>query len=795
MEPALFRSSCSPGWPGRAGAQLLTLLIVAGPLLCSSTSLRAGGFPRRLGLPKSSYPITRQTNQVDQYAGTAVSDPYRWLEDDNAPETKAWVTAQNRVTAAYLARIPYRAAIQQRLTKVWNYERYGTPSVHGGRLFFAKNNGLQNQSVLYTLESLAATPRVLLDPNTLSSDGTVALSGEAVSHDGRWLAYGLATAGSDWQEWKVRDVGTGQDLAEDLRWIKFSEASWTKDNQGFFYSRYDPPAAATQLTKANYYQKLYYHRLGTPQAADRLVYERRDQKEWLFGGTATDDGHYLIIHVSQGTDPKNRVFYLDLTRADAPVVELLNDFDARYAFIDNDGPVFWFETDLAAPRGRVIAIDVTRPERSRWQEVIPQAAETLTGVSAVGGRFVATYLQDAHSVVRFVTLAGKPDGELGLPGIGSVGGFAGKRTDTATFYSFTSFTVPGQVYRYDFATGASTLWRESKVAFDPGAFETRQVFYRSKDGTRVPMFITQRKGLKLNGRNPTLLYGYGGFDINLTPSFSPANLVWLQLGGVYAVPNLRGGGEYGEPWHLAGTKLHKQNVFDDFIAAAEWLCGRPPSGGTISAAPSSATASAPGPVDPPERYTTPAKLAIAGGSNGGLLVGACETQRPDLYGACLPAVGVMDMLRFNRFTIGWAWVSDYGSPQDPAQFQALYAYSPLHHLRPGTVYPPTLITTADHDDRVVPAHSFKFAATLQAAQAGPAPVLIRIETRAGHGAGKPTAKIIQEVADKWAFLLYVLQVKPPALTTERSDNGTAAPRVREARSDPGATRVAATTSR
>ena len=686
--------------------------------------------------PRPQYPAARRTNQVDSYHGVVVADPYRWLEDDNSSETKAWVEAENKVTFDYLARIPQRDAIKQRLTKLWNYERYGVPFKEGGRYFFSKNDGLQNQSVLYTLPSLDAEPAVLLDPNKLSADGTVALAGVALSDDGNLLAYGLSASGSDWEEWKVRDARTGQDLSDDLKWVKFSGASWTKDGGGFFYSRYDEPTEAAKMTRVNYFQKLFYHRLGTPQSEDKLVYHRPDHKDWGFGGAVTDDGHYLIITVSQGTDRKSRVFYQDLTQPDAKVVEFLNDFDARYAFIDNDGPVFWFDTDLDAPRGRVIAIDITRPERADWREVIPQASETLTGANALNNSFVCTYLKDAHSQVKVFSLNGRLVRELELPGIGSVGGFGGKRKDSETFYSFTSFTVPGTVYRYDLATNTSAVFRALKVAFNPANYETKQVFYTSKDGTRVPMFLTHKKGLELDGNNPTLLYGYGGFDISITPGFSVANLVWMEMGGVYAVASLRGGGEYGEEWHQAGMKIHKQNVFDDFIAAAGWLIAN--------------------------QYTSQKKLAIAGGSNGGLLVGACETHRPDLFGACLPAVGVMDMLRFNKFTIGWAWTSDYGSPENADEFKALHAYSPLQNIRPGTKYPATLITTADHDDRVVPAHSFKFAATMQATQAGKAPVLIRIETKAGHGAGKPTSKIIDEAADKWAFLVKALGMKPAA---------------------------------
>lgn len=679
-----------------------------------------------------NYPTTRQADQVDYYHGTQVADPYRWLEDPDSEETKAWVEAQNKVTFGYLEDIPQREPLKQRITKLWNYEKYGIPYKEGNRYFYFKNDGLQNQSVLYTLTSLDGEPRVLIDPNTLSEDGTIALSGAAMSDDGNRMAYGLSTSGSDWQEWKVRDVETGEDLSDHLQWVKFSGASWTTDNQGFFYSRYDEPNDATKLEDANYYHKLYYHKLGTAQSDDLLIYHRPDQKEWMFNGSVTEDGHYLIIYVSQGTDPKNLVFYKDLQTPDSAIVELISEFEANFSLIDNDGSIFWFQTDLDAPRGRVIAIDIHNPARENWQELIPQAEETLEGVGVLNNQFVADYLKDARSSIKVFDLNGALVREVELPGIGSAGGFGGKRYDTETFYVFTSFTTPATIYRYDMVTGESSLFRQPTVDFDPTQYETRQVFYPSKDGTQVPMFITHKKGLALDGNNPTYLYGYGGFNVSLTPSFSISNLVWMEMGGVYAIPNLRGGGEYGEDWHQAGTKLNKQNVFDDFIAAAEWLIEN--------------------------KYTRPQKLAIGGGSNGGLLVGACMTQRPDLFRAALPSVGVMDMLRFHKFTIGWAWCSDYGSPENQEEFKALYAYSPLHNLKPGTAYPATLITTADHDDRVVPAHSFKFAAALQAAHLGDNPVLIRIETKAGHGAGKPTAKIIEEIADKWAFLVRVMDV-------------------------------------
>ncbi|MBW4418622.1 MAG: prolyl oligopeptidase family serine peptidase [Myxacorys californica WJT36-NPBG1] len=677
------------------------------------------------------YPVTRTADQTDTYHGTSVADPYRWLEDPDSDESQAWIEAQNQLTFGYLQNLSERSQIQQRLTQLWDYEKYGIPFKQGKRYFYFKNDGLQNQSVLYTLTSLDDEPKVLLDPNKLSDDGTVALSGFAISEDGHQMAYGLSTSGSDWQEWFVRNIETGDDSRESghakdcLKWIKFSGASWTHDGQGFFYSRYDEPNAATKLEDANYFQKLYYHRLGTDQSEDLLIYERSDHKEWGFSGGVTEDGLYLIVSVWLGTDSRNLVFYKELSVPEAPVVELINTFEAEFSFIDNDGSVFWFQTDLDAPRGRAIAIPTTTPDRAQWQEIIPQATETLQGISVLNHQFVASYLKDARSQIKIFDLNGAFVREVELPGIGSVGGFDGKREDTETFYSFTSFTTPNTIYRYNLETGESTVFRQPQVDFNPEDYETHQVFYSSKDGTQIPMFITHKKGLVLDGNNPTCLYAYGGFNISLTPSFSVGNLVWMELGGVYAVANLRGGGEYGEEWHQAGTKLKKQNVFDDFIAAAEWLIQN--------------------------NYTSSAKLAIAGGSNGGLLVGACMTQRPDLFGAALPAVGVMDMLRFHKFTIGWAWMSEYGSPEDPEEFKALYAYSPLHNLKPAN-YPATLITTADHDDRVVPAHSFKFAAALQAAHTGTNPVLIRIETKAGHGAGKPTAKVIEEIADKWAFL-------------------------------------------
>jgi prolyl oligopeptidase len=705
----------------------LPFLLPLSLLLCALAVLAANPSPSKLDYPKA-----KMIDQVDDYHGTKVADPYRWLEDTDSPDTLAWVQAENKLTFSYLDQIPYRQAIRERLTKLWNYERYTVPEQQGGRYFYQHNNGLQNQNVLFVAESLNAEPRVLLDPNTLSSDGTIALSGHAITDDGKLLAYGTAASGSDWMEWHVRDVDSGKDRGDLIKWVKFSGVSWSKNGKGFYYSRYGEPQPGTSLRDANYFQKLYYHRLGTSQSEDELIYERPDNKELGFSAGVTDDGRYLIIAVSQGTSSKNRLYYKDISHPDSPVVKLLDDFDARYQFIDNNGTVFWLKTDLDAARSRLIAIDVRAPERSNWKTIVPQAAETMTNANVVDDKFLVEYLKDARTVVRVYDLQGKFLRNIDLPGIGTAPGFGGKRKDKETFYSFTSFTVPTTIYRYDPEKGTSSVFRQPKVDFDGSRYETKQVFYRSKDGTRIPMFLTYKKGLKLDGQNRVLLYAYGGFDISLTPAFSVPNLVWLEMGGVYAQPNLRGGGEYGEDWHLAGTKLHKQNVFDDFIAAAEWLIAN--------------------------HYTTPPNLAIRGGSNGGLLVGACLTERPDLYGATLPAVGVMDMLRFHKFTIGWAWTSDYGSSDDPEQFKAIYAYSPLHNLKPGTKYPPTFITTADHDDRVVPGHSFKFAATMQADQAGSAPVLIRVETKAGHGAGKPISKQIDEIADTWAFVAYSLNM-------------------------------------
>ncbi len=680
-----------------------------------------------LGLAAAiQYPETRKTDVVDEIHGTAVPDPYRWLEDDNAEDTKAWVAAQNQVTEDFLARIPQRGEIRKRLADLWNFDRTGAPQEFGGKWFFTHNTGLQNQSVLKVSDTLDGEARLLLDPNALSKDGTVALANFTPSEDGKLLGYSISRGGSDWNEILVRDVATGKDTGDHLKWVKFSGISWAKDGSGFYYSRYDAPAEGAALTQKNEFQKLCFHKIGTPQSEDTLIYERKDHPRWGFGGGLTEDGKFLVIHVTEGTDPKNRFFFKE-AKEEAKVVELLADADASYDFVGNEGDLFYFRTDLKAPRHRVIAIDVKKPERESWKEVIPESKDLLQGVTMVGGKLACEFLRDARSAITIYGLDGKRVRDVELPGIGSAGGFEGRKKDKETFYSFTSYTDPGAIFRYNLETGESKLWKRPEVGFDGAAYETKQVFVPSKDGTKVPVFITHKKGIKLDGSHRVLLSGYGGFNISLSPGFSIGRAVWLERGGILAVANLRGGGEYGSEWHLAGTRLRKQNVFDDFIAAGEWLVK--------------------------EKYTQPSRLAIQGGSNGGLLVGACMTQRPDLFGAALPAVGVMDMLRFHKFTIGWAWEKDYGSAEDPEEFKALLQYSPYHVLKPGTRYPATMVTTADHDDRVVPAHSFKFAARLQECQAkdGP-PVLIRIDTSAGHGAGTALSKMIDRTADEWAFL-------------------------------------------
>ena len=688
---------------------------------------------------KLKYPTTRTVEQTDDYHGTKVADPYRWLEDDvrKSTEVAAWVAEQNKVTSAYLDSIPERAGIKARITELWNYEKVSAPSKRGGKYVFTRNDGLQNQNVVYIQDSLAGEPRVLLDPNSWSKDGTVALAGMSLSDDAKYVAYAIADAGSDWQTWYVQDVATGKKLGDELKWVKFSNTSWTPDGKGFFYSRFPEPEKEAAFQSLNVNMKLYYHRIGTLQSEDVLVYYRADNPKYTVGGTVTEDGRYLIISIGDGTTgDKTRIAYKDLSEPYGLPTPLVENFDDELDFVGNDGPVFFFKTDLKAPRKQIVAIDARKPEKADWKTLIPEGKDTLTGANIVGNLFALNYLQDAKTVVKLFAPDGAFVREVQLPGIGTAAGFGGRRADTETFYTFSSFATPPSTYRYDLITGQTKLLRQSQVKFDPKDYVVEQQFYASKDGTKIPIFICHKKGIKLDGTNPTLLYGYGGFNISLTPSFSVSRLAWMEMGGVFALANLRGGGEYGEEWHRAGTKTKKQNVFDDFIAAGEYLVSK--------------------------KYTSPKKLAIQGGSNGGLLVGAVMVQRPDLFGACLPAVGVMDMLRFQNFTAGRYWVDDYGSSADKDEFTAIVKFSPYHALmREGKkAYPPTLVTTADTDDRVVPGHSFKFTAALQANHSGPNPVLARIETRAGHGAGKPTGKVIEEVADQWAFLVKNLDFKP-----------------------------------
>lgn len=674
---------------------------------------------------KLDYPQANKVNQIDDYHGVKVADPYRWLENPDSPESRKWIEAENKLTDAYLLQIPEREEIKNRLTKLWNYEKYTTPFKVGQNYFYSKNDGLQNQSVLYIATSINDAGKVFIDPNKLSTDGTVALMGTVFSQDGKLVAVGTATAGSDQTEWRIMEVATGKYLDDKLEKRRQGISSWTKDGKGFFYSAFPKANDSTALRDINFYQKLYYHKLGTPNSEDVLIYERPDNKEFFVNGGVTDDGRYLLIGVSKGTAPQNMVYYKDLQQPNSGVMPIFENLEANYSFIDNVGSTFYFTTDKDATRTRVIAVDIKKG--NKVSEIIPQAAETLGNVNIINKQFVANYLKDAYTQVRIYGLDGSFVRNVELPGIGTAGGFGGKQNDKETFYNFSSFTTPPTIFRYDMKTGKSEVFREAKVDFNRNDYEVKQVFYNSKDGTRVPMFIVHKKGIKLDGQNPTLLFGYGGFNVNLTPNFSVSRIVWLEMGGIYAVPNLRGGAEYGEEWWKAGIKLKKQNVFDDFIAAAEYLIKN--------------------------NYTQPSKLAISGGSNGGLLVGATLNQRPELFGAALPAVGVMDMLRFQKFTIGWAWTSDYGDVGIKEEFEANFKFSPLHNIKKGGIYPPVMVTTSDHDDRVVPAHSFKYTATLQESQAGDAPILIRIEVNAGHGAGKPTAKVIQEQADVYGFLM------------------------------------------
>jgi prolyl oligopeptidase len=683
------------------------------------------------------YPATSTVEHVDAYYGTEVDDPYRWLEDDvrESADVAAWVAAQNDVTFAYLATIPERERIEKRMTELWDYERFGLPVKEGGRYFYSYNDGLQNQDVVYTQAALEAEPELLIDPNTWSEDGTVALAAYYPSPDGRHVAYLVQDGGSDWRVAQVLHIETGTVLDDRLEWLKFTELSWTSDGSGFYYSRYPATAEEDKFQSLNKNMAVYFHRVGMSQDEDELIYARPDEPDWRPNAEVTDDGRHLVITIGVGTDDRYSIVYQDLIDPESEPVMIIEGFDNDYTLIGNVDDELYFRTNNGAPRNRLIAIDPRKPSPENWREVVAETEDVLDAVSLVGGRVVAEYMQDAWSVVKIYDLDGKQVGNVDLPGIGTATGFSGKVDDPETFFSYASFNVPGTINRLNVATGDLEVFRAPDVDFDPDDYIVEQVFYTSRDGTRVPMFISHHKDLELNGQQPTMLYGYGGFNISLQPSYATTRLAWMEMGGVYAVANLRGGGEYGEEWHQAGTKLNKQNVFDDFIAAAEYLIEN--------------------------KYTSPAKLAIFGGSNGGLLVGAVTNQRPELFGAAIPAVGVMDMLRFHKFTAGQFWTDDYGSADDPDEFAALYAYSPYHNIRDGVEYPAVLVTTADTDDRVVPGHSFKYAARIQAAQGGDAPVLIRIETRAGHGAGVPTEKVIAEYADRWAFLVKNLGMRLP----------------------------------
>lgn len=679
------------------------------------------------------YPATRRMDLVETLHGVEIADPYRWLEDDQSAETKAWVKAQNEVTFGYLKTIPERAKIEEKLKQIWRFDRFGSPEKEGGLYFWTKYDGIQSQPVHFVAKSATDPGRVLLDPNKLSKDGTLAVSGFSVSPDGKHVAYSVSKGGSDWQSWRVRRISDARDTADQIEWSKFSGAAWSKDGKGFYYSRYDAPKKGSELSGVNYFQKLYYHRLGTPQSQDTLVYERKDHKEWGFGGGESEDGRYLIVTVWKGTERETQVLFKDLRKRSAKIEELFMGFDASWGFLGNDGPVLYFLTDKGAPNKRIVKVDVSKRTR-KVETVVAESKEPIETASIVGDILFVNRLRDASSVIERFSLQGSRLGEVRLPSVGSAGGFDGRRDHDETFYTFTTFNQPATIYRYNLKSGRSTVWKQPKLTFEKDRYVARRVFYKSFDGTRVPLFLVHRKDYKKDGQNPTLLYGYGGFASAMTPFFSSRMMGWLEMGGVVAVACIRGGSEYGNAWHDAGRLKNKPNVFKDFISAGEFLVN--------------------------SGVTSPKKLAVMGGSNGGLLVGAVVNMRPDLFGAALPEVGVMDMLRFHKFTIGWAWVSDYGSPDKKDDFEVLRGYSPYHNLKSGTRYPAVLVTTGDHDDRVVPAHSFKYAAALQHVQAGKAPVLIRIETSAGHGAGKPTAKIIEETADQWAFLVRNLGFQP-----------------------------------
>jgi prolyl oligopeptidase len=676
----------------------------------------------------SKYPVTKKVDTTDTYFGQTVADPYRWLEDDKSTETAEWVKSQNDVTFGYLNTIPYRDKVKKRLEQLWNYPKYSAPFKNAGKYFFYKNDGLQNQYVLYIQKDLSSEAEVLLDPNSWTSDGTMALSSISVSKNGKYLAYSTSRSGSDWNTIKVMDLDTKQVLNDSINWVKFSGMAWKGD--GFYYSRYDKPKGS-DLSTQNQYHKIYFHRMGDDQSKDQLVFEDKNAPLRNFYAQTTEDERFLIISGSEGTSGNNLTIK-DLSVPASQFVTVVEDFKNDHSVFQNIDDKLLLLTNLDAPNQRIVSFTLTAPKI--WKDLIKENESRIQNADIVGGKLFVEYLVDASDRIYRFDLNGEKQGEVKLPAIGSVG-FGGKKDDKECFYTFTSFTFPTTIYRYNVDTNQSEIFQKPQIDFDTDAYEAKQIFYTSKDGTKVPMFIVHKKGLELNGNNPTYLYSYGGFDISMTPGFSISRLVWLENGGIYAQPSIRGGGEYGEKWHKGGMMLNKQNVFDDFIGAAEYLIK--------------------------EKYTSSEKLAIAGGSNGGLLVGATMTQRPDLAKVAFPAVGVMDMLRYEKFTIGWAWATEYGSAKDSAQFKNLYSYSPLHNLKPGTSYPATMITTADHDDRVVPAHSFKFAAALQENHTGDNPVLIRIETKAGHGAGKPTAKVIEEQADIYSFAWYNMGVLPP----------------------------------
>lgn len=672
------------------------------------------------------YPVTKKVDTVTNYFGTMVADPFRWLEDDNSAETKAWVEEQNKLTADYFTRIKFRDKVKTRLSEMWNYPRISSPSKEGAYYYFMKNDGLQNQSIMYRQKGLDGMLEVFIDPNKLSNDGTAALGGTSFSKSSKYLAYFIAQSGSDWQEIAVMDVASKKILDDKIKFVKFSGASW-KGDEGFYYSRYPEPDEKSKLSKQNQFHQVWYHKMGTPQSEDVLIFKDDAHPLRNVGAGLTEDNRFLILSTSEGTSG-NEIWVKDLKTNQKEFSLFIPGFKTEPDIVDNVGDQILVRTNDGAPNYKIVLIDPKNPASKNWKQIVPEQKEVLQGVGTAGGYMFCSYLKDASTKVYQYTMDGKLVREIKLPGIGSAGGFGGKKEDKEFFYTFSSYNSPATIYRYNIATGVSTLFRKTETKFKNDEYETKQVFFTSKDGTKVPMFLTYKKGMKMNGNNPVLLYGYGGFNIAQTPGFSISNAFWMEQGGIYAVVNLRGGSEYGEAWHKAGMLDKKQNVFDDLIGAAEYLIAN--------------------------NYTNKGKIAIRGGSNGGLLVGACMTQRPDLFRVALPAVGVMDMLRYHLFTIGWAWAVEYGRSDSADQFKYLIKYSPLHNLKSGTNYPATLVTTADHDDRVVPAHSFKFAARLQEVHAGTSPVLIRIETKAGHGAGKPTSKQIEEAADIWSFVMY-----------------------------------------